>query len=253
MSYLPRIQGALASPWLVVTWTEYATGVMMPPFDKILQWKEAHPVHRAAEIPSIWAADWRCLTSHFVPREPLLFVTAFWLVPALTLAGSMHLVRRSRTCLPLIAAGFGAPLLAYAYHLWPQTPVLFYWYLIYALPVVIALVGAGLDRIGERLAAVWRWDQAALVPSVAFFAVFVAVISGGPGRTKWWPGAQRSPVAYARGPFLYVTHPDGTTERIPPDDPRRRRTGSDAIGPAQIETKEGQSSDPADASLFRER
>ena len=150
ITYLPRIRGALESPWLVVTWTEFATGVMMPPFNEILQWKAAHPIRSAVEVPSIWMADWRCLSTLFVPREPVLSATAFLLMPALMIAGVRHIVRRSRLCRPLIAAGFVAPVIAYAYHLWPQTPILFYWYLIYALPFVIALVAGGIDGVGRN-------------------------------------------------------------------------------------------------------
>jgi hypothetical protein len=253
VSYLPRIRGALGSPWLVVTWTEYATGVMMPPFSEILEWKAAHPVLRASEVASIWLADARCLVEKFLPRAPLLFMAAFLLVPALMMAGIRHLVRRSRTCLPLVAAGLAAPMIAYVYHLWPQTPILFYWYLIYSLPVVLALVAAGLDGAGEWLAVRWRRRHSHWVPAVVFFAVFAIVIAGGPGRSKWWPGRQRSPVAYARGPFLYVTHPDGTTERIPPDDPRRRASKSAGNDGTPTSTMSGLPVDSPDASMFRER
>jgi hypothetical protein len=252
IEYLPRIRGALGSPWLVVTWTEYATGVMMPPFNEILQWKAANPIVTAAEVPSIWADDWRCLTSLFVPREPLLFVTAFLIVPALIVVGARHIVRRAPTCLPLMAAGLAAPLMAYTYHLWPATPILFYWYLIFALPILIGLVGAGIDRVGERLAAAWRRGHAGWVPAVVFLAVFAFVIHGGVGRLKWWPAAQRAPVAYARGPFLYVTDPRGMTERVPPEDPRRSHSGPSGVGGSKSAPQRRPPPDSPEASMFRE-
>ena len=96
----------------------------------------------------------------------------------------------------------------------------------------------------------WRWKYAGWLPATAFLAIFVMVIADGPGRRRWFPKSQANPVAFARGPFLYVTHPDGMTERIPPDDPRRRQDASS--GPEPTPTQSGQPPDSPDASLFRE-
>ena len=202
--YLKTFLGALDGPWPLEALSKYFTGVMMPTLGP-------------NTIPEVEAklTTWDFFMRDYVHSERLLLVLVFAAVPALLVMGYRRIAALGPEARLLVMAGIAAPLVAYLYHRPKETQFLYYWYLIYALPVVIALVAAGLDRLGERLGTRVSSKFAPWLPTMGFLLIQGIANASGPGRLNWFPGTQIRDEVYDRGKFLWITGKDGRTKRVP--------------------------------------
>ena len=203
LGYLKTFNGALDGPWPLQTLSKYFTGVMMP----------APPDEYTARSDEL--STWAYFLRDYVQSERLLLFLVFAFVPTLIAIGTSQVIKAGPEAIPLVIAGVGAPLVAYVYHRPEGTQFIYYWYLIYALPVILALVAAGLSRCGDFLKRRFTHDGAKWLPTVAFVAILGIANAPGPGRMLWFPGSQISDEIYERGKFLWITGPDGRTKRVP--------------------------------------
>jgi hypothetical protein len=203
LGYLKTFKGALDGPWPLQTLSKYFAGVMMP---------AATDYYMAVNDE---LSTWEFFMRDYVRSERLLLLVVFLIVPSLIVCGVSRLVSVDRKAWPLIIAGLGAPLCAYVYHRPADTTYLYYWYLIYALPVVIALVGAGLERCGESAQEWLHAGWARALPATLFLLLMAVTSVGGPGRMVWFPSPQVGDVAFERGKYVWITGQDGRTKRVP--------------------------------------
>jgi hypothetical protein len=186
---------------------------MMPDAELGREWLDTLDDETGDVIPRRSAFTF--LSEHYLPEERLLFAFVFFVVPGLMLAGSWRFLRRHPAMWPVIAGGIAAPLVGYALHHWVLYTFIYYWYLIYAMPVVLALLGLGLEAAGEACKRQWEYRVFSWVPALVFIAFLVAVNCGGMGRMGWTQPPFTQPAVFDRGRFLWITYPDGRTLRVP--------------------------------------
>ena len=121
---------------------------------------------------------------------------------------------------PVLVGGIAAPLVGYAIHHWILYTFIYDWYLIYALPVILVLLGLGLEAAGEACKRLGKRAWLFWVPTLCFAALLLAVNRGGAGRLGWTQPPFTKPEQFDRGRFLWITYPDGKTLRVP--DPNGR-------------------------------
>lgn len=212
--YLKKeMRGSIGGVWPVSAWSRYASGVMMPDAELGRVWLNADPDEDGEPMPRRSAHVF--IREHYVPQEPLLFGVVFLVVPALMLAGAVRFFRQHPAAWPVLAGGMAAPFLGYAVHHWVFYTFIYYWYLIYAMPVVLMLLGLGLEAASEACAGRWKRPWLAWAPAFATAVLLIAVNQGGPGRIGWIQSPFKLPEQFDRGRFLWITYPDGRTVRVP--------------------------------------
>jgi hypothetical protein len=212
--YLKKeMQGSIGGVWPVSTWSRYSSGVMMPDAELGRQWLNFDPDEPSELMLRRRAIDF--LQEHYVPEEPLLFVTVFLIIPALMVAGAYRFFRQHPAMWPVLAGSIAAPFLGYALHHWVLYTFIYYWYLIYAMPVVLMLFGLGLEAAGEMCLSRVRRGWVFWSPAAGFLVLLVWVNQAGLGRLGWTQPPFTHPEIFDRGRFLWITHPDGQTVRVP--------------------------------------
>lgn len=216
--YLKKeMQGSIGGVWPVSAWSRYAAGVMMPDAELGRQWLNTAPegtenvVRRSA---------FEFFASHYLPEEPLLFTVVFVVVPALMSIGALRFLRHHPAQWPVLVGCIAAPLVGYACHHWLLHTFIYYWYIIYAMPVVLVLLGLGLEAAADALERKWRMPWLCALPALALIALLLSVNQGGLGRLGWTQVPFTQPESFDRGRFLWITYPDGRTTRVP--DPNGR-------------------------------
>jgi hypothetical protein len=207
-----KMQGSIGGVWPISAWSRYASGVMMPDAEVGQEWLNfavedgEEAIRRSAKA---------YMAQHYLPEEPWLFCVVFLLFPALMFAGALRFFRQHSAAWPVLAGGIGAPLVGYAMHHWLLYTFIYYWYLIYAMPVVVVLMALGIEVVSDVLNKRWRTAWSAWLPAVAVAAVLFFVNRGGPGRMGWFPDPVPRTEQFDRGRFLWTTYPDGKTVREP--------------------------------------
>lgn len=207
-----KMQGSIGGVWPISAWSRYASGVMMPDAEIGREWLN-FAVEDGDEAIRRSAAVF--MTEHYLPEEPWLFCVVFLLFPALMFTGALRFFRQHSAAWPVLAGGIAAPLLAYAAHHWMLYTFIYYWYLIYALPVVLVLMALGAEAVGDAVGKRGRGEWLAWIPPLAVAAVLVSVNLGGTGRMGWIWGPVTKPEQFDRGRYLWITYPDGKTVREP--------------------------------------
>jgi hypothetical protein len=131
------------------------------------------------------------------------------------IAGAVRFLRQHPAGWPVLAGGIVAPLLAYALHHWVLYTFIYYWYLIYAMPVVLVLIALGTESVSDALLKRLRGAWLVCVPPLAVAALLASVNFRGVGRMGWIPERFTNPQQFDRGRFLWITYPDGKTVREP--------------------------------------
>ena len=206
---------APSAQWWLVFWTEYASGH----FFQLPRNAEGN-----TEPLSV-------LIDTFLKQNPLLWAEIL-LAPALAIAGLIQIWRKSeRWISPLIGVAFLTPFLQIAVHGLMTHIVLFYFYLIYWLPVVIGLEAfavdsffawaadqlsstkGDLDQSTRRGHAPW-WPIWLTMASVWIGFLF---LNGGLKQNfRAWlaPKRERELVNYDRGDFHWINYPEGRLLRL---------------------------------------
>jgi hypothetical protein len=207
-----KMQGSIGGVWPISTWSKYASGVMMPDAEVGREWLN-FAVEDGDE--AIRRSGGTYMVEHYLPEEPWLFCVVFLLFPALMFAGAFAFFHRHPAAWPVLAGGIAAPLVGYALHHWVLYTFIYYWYLIYAMPVVLVLLALGAEAVGDLLQRRWRAAWPAWIPALGVAAVLVSVNLGGPGRMGWIPDPVARPEQFTRGRYVWTTYPDGKTVREP--------------------------------------
>ncbi len=201
-----------SAQWWLVFWTEYASG-------RLFQLPHA-PNGETVPLPELIEA--------FVKPHPLLWLGIF-VASALTLTGLVRVWRKSTHHVALLVGiAFLAPFLQIAVHGLFTHMVLFFFYLIYWLPVVIGLEAWGADGViswladriaggtgGENPMHPWRWRVAWTVLAALFLAFILR--STGPDRLpRHWGLVERrdEPEIFDRGDYHWIVYPEGRTLKL---------------------------------------
>ncbi len=203
---IPQWSTPLDLGWVFSTYTEFATGANF-----------LDDVNAIRELPSVHEGLSRFFTD-FVPREPIYFLLTFVAIPFLSLLGAKRWWRTASIGgRLLLVSSMAAPLLMYLYDLVFGHLVLFFFYLIFALPVVIGLLALGLESLPEWLPSAERNRAGVLLAVTVLFAGWYVWQTG-----PWKP--YRSPqltapgepyVFYTRGSANWVVYPEGITAKFP--------------------------------------
>jgi hypothetical protein len=207
-----KMQGSIGGVWPISAWSRYASGVMMPDAEVGREWLN-FAVEEGDE--AIRRSAGAFMLEHYLPEEPWLFCVTFVLFPALMVLGAMAFFRRHPAAWPVLAGGIAAPLLAYSMHHWLLYTFIYYWYLIYAMPVILMLLALGSEAVGHFLEKRWRSDRLTWIPPLAVAAILISVNLGGTGRMRWTLTKVEVPQQFDRGRYLWTTYPDGKTVREP--------------------------------------
>jgi hypothetical protein len=198
----PTERSGLAGPWPLNFWSKYAAGIMRPGVDESRDWDDEHMTVS------------RFLFTRMLPQSPLLFLLVWAVMPVLLVFGAWQLIRFTPHAAPLVLTGIIAPLGAYVGHRIKDI-FLYYWYLIYFLPIVIALAAVALDRLARWAREKTGKARIGAIIMLSFLALFFGANSFGVYRFNWMPGRASAPEEFLRGKFRWVTYPDGKTRREP--------------------------------------
>ena len=202
----PSGRSGLDAPWPLSSWCKFMSGVQRPDIEESARWD-----------------DEGMTTLHFLlqkmlPQNPVLFFMVWITMPAMLVIGFKSLRTRTPGAAPLALAGLAAPFITYTVHHITDT-FLYYWYLIYFLPIVIALAAMALDEIADRCGRRFHKPAVSTAIITLFFALFLAPSVMGDTRFNWFPPKASSPEVFDRGRFHWVTYPDGKTRREPIEKP----------------------------------
>lgn len=208
MKFYDRFRGALGTNWLLFTWTHYTAGIGAPAIAEGQEWLKtglSSPVF---------------ILTRFFPNQPGLATLSLVWFPALLAAGAVSWWRGGPARRLILLVGVAAPASAYLYHLPARTLYLYYWYMIYWLPVCLLLAGTGAAALGARLARRFTKPWLAALPGAVLLTWMGAEISAGhPGTLRLFPGPQKDTVIFGRGNFDWSTDPAGVTRLLPPGGP----------------------------------
>ena len=196
--------------WWAVFWTEFASGHLF---------QMSHSTDGSL-------APLSELVDSFLKPQPLLWFEIF-IAPLLVVAGLVSVWRKpDRGAALLLGVAFLTPFAQIAVHALVTHMVLFYFYLIYWLPVIIALEAAGIDAlitfVIKRLPPVGEPDVRpirgrlgwATLAAGFFFLIFAAISPDRIPKT-WQPvGRPQTPVAYDRGEAHWIVFPEGRTLKL---------------------------------------
>ncbi len=203
--------------WIFYAWSHYSTGTSFPTPEDIYALRTD-----AATLPEV-------LFGRFAPAEPVLAALQWLVIPGLIIAGVAWLVTRARTAPRftgiafILGLGFLAPVLALGHQQFTSL-YFYYWYLSFSLPVVIAAIAIGFQRLTlpllSRPGTVPR--VIAGVAAAAFFALFLWQVTPGgdrPGRVRQhpeWPVNDRGEavVEFRRGTSHWIATRDGRSIRL---------------------------------------
>lgn len=199
--------------WPFYAWSHYSTGTSFPlPAD-------------VGELRAGTADLSEVLLQRFAPSEPVLALLQWGILPALLLGGFFWLRNRQRhdgwmiPASTLLGLGLLAPALALL-HQQLSSLYFYYWYLSYALPVVLAGIAIGFHRFvlpqlqsARQPRGQWMGAAATLV-FLGLFLWQVSPIGGRPGRTPRatpWPVNEEgvAAVEFRRGRSHWVATRDG--------------------------------------------
>lgn len=202
-------QFTVSLQWWFVFWTEFVSGQFL-------------------QLPKTADGDFAPLSvaiDTLVKPHPWVWLGIFS-ASVLIIVGLVKALRNSTGATALvIAIGFLAPFIQIFFHGEVTHMVLFFFYLIYWLPVVIGLEACGADAVftfvADRIASLgagnaagggnparWRIAWAALVVGFGLFLFYAT----GPRRLIWplrWVNVAREPTLIDRGDFHWIVYPDG--------------------------------------------
>ena len=204
--------------WTFYAWSHYSTGTNFPTGEDIYDLRTD-----AATLPEV-------LLQRFAPAEPVLVAMQWVLIPALIIVGIFWLIRRSRDDARLsltafvLGLGFAAPVIALIHQQFTSL-YFYYWYLSYALPVIIVGIAIGFERLILPLLRDGKSQKRlalAAVASAAFFALFVWQTWSGLGRggriaqNSKWPLNEEgdATVEFQRATSHWITTRDGQSIRL---------------------------------------
>ena len=199
--------------WLFYAWSHYSTGTSFPSGEDIYELRTD-----AVALPEV-------LLHRFLPNEPVLAALQWLLIPALLILGLLWLRKlgqrktgRPSPALLLLLLGMAAPILALIHQQFTSL-YFYYWYLSYALPVVILGIAIGFHRLvlpclqsGKNRA---RSVSLLGIATLAFFGLFLWQIApGNPNRinpaTPWTTNEKgEEAVEFRRGRSHWIATRDG--------------------------------------------
>ncbi len=202
--------------WVFYAWSHYSTGTNFPSGQDIYDLRTD-----ATSLQEV-------LLQRFAPTEPILVGMQWVLIPALIIVGLFWLWRRSRkqglspAAMVLIFALL-SPVIALIHQQFTSL-YFYYWYLSYALPLIIAAVAIGLHALVDPLLQrklVKSYVLAGMVLA-GFFTLFVwqtsslAGRSGRIARAVNWPVNDKgvAAVEFRRGRSLWIATKDGQSIRM---------------------------------------
>ncbi len=207
---------SLGSIWFFYAWSHYSTGTNFPSGQDISDSRTD-----AATLQEV-------LFQRFAPAEPVLAGMQWLLIPALMAVGLFWLWRRSqKQGLSPAAMVLGFALLAPVIALIHQhftSLYFYYWYLSYALPLIIAAVAIGLHALVEPL--VYKKSVKSYLLTIIMLIGFFTLLSwqtgswsGRPGRIARavdWPINEKgiAAVEFRRGRSLWIATKDGQSIRM---------------------------------------
>lgn len=202
--------------WVFYAWSHYSTGTNFP------SGQDIHDLRTdAATLQEV-------LLQRFAPAEPILVGMQWLLIPALILGGLIWLWRRSqKQGLTPAAMVLGFTLLSPVIALIHQhftSLYFYYWYLSYALPLIIASVAIGLHALLApliRKKSVTSYTLTVIV-LLSFFTLFTwqtGAWKKRPGRIARavnWPVNDKgvAAVEFRRGRSLWIATEDGQSIRM---------------------------------------
>jgi len=164
------------------------------------------------------------VTGSLFASDPWYVALVFGLIPVSAAIGLARLSRMGLEVQLLLVATITAPLLMFLHHRFVLHSVLLFWYMIFFLPTLIALVGVGLDGLGRglagRAAGMPRAVGIAMGLTVAglfFWIYIVQTLPGKKGRNAQMRGDDRPYVSYKRGHYHWVVYQNGYSIRVHED------------------------------------
>ncbi len=197
----------LSPSWLFHTATAYAGGTMF-----LGDWREG------PEAPERTVREY--VRTQLYPRELTFMLLAFGLVPLFALFGVVRFFRMGAPERAVACGAMLAPALDYCHHQYITHLYAYYWYWIYSLPFLIALIGTG-------IAAPARWlrrGEAGGLPvtSAAFAALFFSMFLWETSPNKLGRmsriGPASAPIVHQRGSSNWVVYAEGRMLRQPVED-----------------------------------
>jgi len=198
--------------WIFYAWSHYSTGTNFPSSGDI----------RDLRTDQVGLLE--VLFQRFAVTEPVLVCLQWVVIPALIISGFIWLLRSSRKsglspATLLLGLGFLAPVLALLHQHFTSL-YFYYWYLSYALPIVIAGIAIGLQRLidsllGRRMHL--STGLAIVIPVIFFATLFWQVTprqgdrSGRIARNKKWKVNEEglATIEFKRGRHHWITTQDG--------------------------------------------
>ncbi|MCB1231908.1 MAG: hypothetical protein KDN19_16690 [Verrucomicrobiae bacterium] len=203
--------------WLFYAWSHYSTGTNFPSGHDIFELRTD-----AVTLPEV-------LFQRFAAHEPILVALQWLVIPTLIVIAFWWLRKlgrpdRSSPVAPagfLLLLGMAAPVLALIHQQFTSL-YFYYWYLSYALPVIIAAIAIGFHRLVlpllEKKPVALNRTVATAALSLAFFALFFWQVKPGaenkPNRlhadTPWPLNEEGEPaVEFRRGRSHWIATQDG--------------------------------------------
>ncbi|MCF6314118.1 MAG: hypothetical protein L3J39_16845 [Verrucomicrobiales bacterium] len=202
--------------WVFYAWSHYSTGTNFPAAQDIYDLRTD-----AVTLQQL-------LLQRFASAEPVLVLMQWLLIPVLMIVGLFWLWRRSRKeglspALMVLVVALFSPVLALIHQHFTSL-YFYYWYLSYALPLVIAAMAMGLqaviDPLLKRDTGVCR--SLAITVCAIFFALFAWQTGSWTGRSGRiprdvpWPVNDEgvAQVEFRRGRSLWIATQDGRSIRM---------------------------------------
>ena len=194
----------LNADWIFRVWGSNVSGVILP--------TRAEWWNRPAEEGGIATY----ILNDYIPGDPLLAFIVFVIAPLLLGLGILRVCRGNRHAMPMILGGLAAPVLAYAHSTLITGLYMWYWYVIYFLPVFIIVFSVGITSIAGFIRKRTAQSWVTLGISTAYLAAFAMItsVSAGKGRMlnrHYGPG--KPYVEFQRGKARWRVYPNGIITR----------------------------------------
>jgi uncharacterized membrane protein len=194
----------LNADWIFTVWGSNVSGVILP---TAAEWWNL-PVEEK-NIASY-------IVNNYIPEDPLLACIVFVIAPLLLGLGILRIYRDNRHALPLILGGLAAPVLAYSHSTLITGLYLYYWYIIYLLPVFIIVFSVGITSIAGFVRNRAVQSLVTLGSATAYLVTFAMITnaSAGKGRDLTKDYSPGDPyVEFQRGKARWRVYPNGTMTR----------------------------------------